>query len=110
MNTIEAFARGDAGRNKPPMVFDWNKAARLIKESQPKEAWAGLKNDWEWTGGIIYCDGKPVTDSYTYLASTHAMPEIEMDGVICDCYLSINETEWDSKTKWPVTALDILEG
>ena len=110
MNTMEAFARCEASRNKPKMVFDWDKAARLIKENQPKEAAAGLKNDWVWTGGVIYCDGKPITDSYTYLASTHAIPELIMDGVYCDCYLSMNETEWDSETKWPQTALDILEG
>jgi hypothetical protein len=32
MNTISAFAMGTANRDKESMVFDWEKAARLIKE------------------------------------------------------------------------------
>ena len=32
MKTLDAFAMGQANRFKEPMVFDWHKAARLIKD------------------------------------------------------------------------------
>lgn len=80
MNTLNAFFKGEANRGKERMVFDWNKAAELIRERKPIEASAGLREDWEYTGGIIYKKGVPVTDSYTYLSSTWAVPELKLDG------------------------------
>jgi hypothetical protein len=111
MNTLEAFKRGQANRDKSLMVFDWIKAARIIKERKAQAAGAGLRDDWEWTGGAILRDGVPVPedDTYTYLASTWAVPELEVDGEIIECYIMEDETEWDSKTYWPEEALDILE-
>jgi hypothetical protein len=109
MDIASAFARGTASRNKPLMVFDWNKAARLIKERKPKKAAAGLRADWEWTGGIIYSDGKPVSDSYTFLASTWAVPELDLDGELTPCYVMESETSWNQDTKWPRSALEILD-
>jgi len=91
------------------MVFDWNKAAKLIREQKPKAASAGLQSDWEWTGGKIYQDGDPVEDDYTYLSSTWSTPELDMDGEITECYLMQSESpEWDSDTKWPESARNIL--
>ena len=63
-------------------VFDWTKAAHLIKEQKPDVAEAGLAGDWEYTGGIIYEDGKPDKKSYTYLASLWAIPQIKLDGIV----------------------------
>lgn len=109
MNTWMAFAMGEANRGKELMVFDWDKAARLIQEKKPKWATAGLHSDWEYTGGTIYEDGNPVMDDYTYLASTWAVPELDMDGDIVECFRMEHEVPgWDSKTKWPKSALDIL--
>ena len=109
MNTFAAFAMGEANRWKELMVFDWDKAARLIRERKPECASAGLRGDWEYTGGTIYEDGEPVMDDYTYLASTWAVPELDIDGEIIDCYRMEHETPgWDSETKWPKSALDIL--
>ena len=34
MNTIAAFAMGEAYRGSELKVFDWDKAAKLIKESK----------------------------------------------------------------------------
>ncbi len=109
MNTFAAFANGEASRHKTPMVFDWDKAARLIKERQPQEASAGLSQDWEWTGGAIYKDGAPVTDSYTYLQSTWATPELDMDGDVVDCFCMKPDCIWNENTKWPESALAILK-
>lgn len=111
MDSMQAFAMGEANRDKELMVFDWDKAAQLIKERGSKQASAGLAGDWEWTGGDIMQDGKPVLrdDSYTYLASTWATPELDIDGWRIDCFRMQSETpEWDAETTWPESALAIL--
>lgn len=108
MDTMSAFIMGEMNRGKELMVFDWDKAARIIKERKATSASAGLRGDWEWTGGTILKDGKPDFDSYTYLASTWATPELEIDGEIIECYIMKRKTEWDSDTKWPQSSLDIL--
>ena len=98
------------------MVFDWDKAARIIKEKQPIEASAGLRDDWENTGGVIFRAGKPVKNVYTYLASTWAVPEFVLtfeDGSQekTDCYKMQSEVpKWNAGTKWPTSALAILVG
>jgi len=108
MDTAKAFALGQANVDKERMVFDWKRAAERIMRSECREASAGLRSDWEWTGGSIYGEGGPVTDDYTFLASTWAVPELKLDGVIEDCYIMESETDWDSGTKWPPEALKIL--
>lgn len=109
MDSFSTFAMGMANRDKEPMVFDWHRAAEMIREHRPKIASAGLSGDWEWTGGDIYRDGLPIYDSYTYLMSTWATPEIELDGVRMDCYVMQSEApEWDSDTKWPESARERL--
>lgn len=115
MDTLSAFAMGQANRGREQKVFDWDKAARLIKEHEAVEASAGLSGDWEYTGGCIFSDGKPVTDSYTYLSSTWATPEIEIDGEMFNCYVMASDVpeQWGtdySGIKWPESALSILRG
>lgn len=114
MDTMMAFAMGEANRGKPAMVFDWHKAARLIRERKPREVGAGLMSDWEYTGGSIYRNGAPVKkdDTYTYLASTWATPEIELDGEKEPCFLMEYDSKevWDEHTYGPQSALDILYG
>jgi len=82
MDTMSAFIRGKANRGKELKVFDWVKAARIIKERAAKNASAGLAGDWEWTGGEIFSNGAPVPqdDTYVYLASTWATTELVVDG------------------------------
>lgn len=113
MNNVEAFARGEAARAaKARMrVFDWDKAAAMIRDRKPTLAGAGLAADWNWTGGDIFKNGKPVPreDTYTYLASNWATPELELDGEKMDCWRWKDETEWDSHTYWPDSALAILK-
>lgn len=109
MDTWSAYEMGLANQWHELMVFDWDKAAELIRDSKCTEAAAGLEGDWEWTGGAIYRNGKPVKDSYTYLASTWATPEIMIDGCRTPCYKMEHEVpEWNAHTKWPVSALEIL--
>lgn len=94
-------------------VFDWDEAARRIVKSGAKNASAGLADDWDWTGGEILRDGKPVpkNETYTYLASIWATPEIELDDGRSDCFRLASETDgWDAETYWPDSALAILQG
>jgi len=110
MDSLKAFAMGEANRDKPLKVFDWDRAARLIRERGAQEASAGLSGDWEWTGGEILTDGKPNHEAYTYLASTWATPMLEIDGHRVECFRMESEVpDWGSGTKWPPSALAILE-
>jgi len=108
MDSLSAFARGEVNRGKPLMVFDWDRAAQIIRDRQAHDASAGLSGDWEWTGGPILADGKPVPreETYVYLASTWATPELDIGGEIIDCWKHTDE--WDAHTFWPPSALAIL--
>lgn len=110
MDTMSAFIRGQVNKGKELKVFDWVKAVKLIKEHKATVASAGLSGDWDYTGGIIFEDGKPVPaeDTYTFLSSNWATPEIEIDGARYDCYIMQSKTEWDSDTYWPKEALELL--
>lgn len=112
MDTALAFVLGEENRGNPERVFDWDKAAKIIKERKPDYASAGLLEDWEWTGGVIYENGKPNKSEYTYLSSTWATPVLiistEDDIEKIECWVWENETNWNAKTKWPKSALDIL--
>lgn len=110
MDDILAFALGAANRKKELMVFDWDKAAKLIKELKPKWAYAGLRGDEANTEGCIYGDGEPIFDDYTFLASTWAVPQLAMPGYVeVPCFKMKHEVpDWDSDTKWPDSAIRIL--
>ena len=111
METMLAMMMGEMHRGNEPMVFDWAKAAKLIKEKNPQFVMAGLKDDWEWTGGEIFVDGEVIKNDYTYLQSTWAIPQIMIDDEIIDCYVMSSERpEWNAETLWPEEALDILFG
>jgi hypothetical protein len=102
---------GQLNKGKTQMVFDWDKAAQIIRDRKPEEAYAGLSGDWEWTGGVIYNDGKPVPqeDTYVYLSSTWATPQLEIDDEVIDCFvMKTQDVDWDSDTYWPESALAIL--
>lgn len=106
MKSMEAQESGAVGR-----VFDWDKAAKLIKTRNPQQASAGLRDDWEWTGGRIFEGGKPVpaSETCTFLASSWAIPELDLDGDIMECWVSADQKpEWNSGTYWPESALKIL--
>lgn len=112
MDTLTALAIGSVNRDKKLMVFDWEKAARLIKERKARHASAGLSGDWDCTGRTIFRDWKPMEkdDTNASLASTWATPEIDIEGETIDCYRFASETPgWDGDTYWPLSALAILD-
>lgn len=104
---MAAMARGSRAR-----VFDWDEAARVIKESGCSEANAGLSGDLEWTGGIILEGGAPVPKdhTYTFLQSNWATPVLIIDDEERECWKFSDETEFNAYTYWPQSALDILSG
>lgn len=109
MDTMQAFAMGEMNRGKEMMVFDWEKAARLIIEHRPSVAQAGLQSDWGYTGGVIYQEGEPFMEGGAYLGSTWATPELDLDGDIVPCYRMQSETPgWSTGTCWPDEALAII--
>lgn len=111
MDTFSAFARGAAARARGAelMVFDWEKAARLIAERKPVVARAGLSGDWEWTGDVIWENGEPRTDAHAYLASLWATPELDIDGEIIACFvMQSTRPQWNSGTLWPPEAMSIV--
>jgi len=89
-------------------VFDWNKASKIIKERKLKTAYAGMSEDWFWTGTLIYENGKPVKDNCTYLASSWATPVLRFDGEEIVCYQPRGYHGWNENTRWPKSALKIL--
>lgn len=110
---MSAFAIGQANRGNTMKVFDWIKAAKLIKEHNIKNAQAGLESDFEYTAGTILVNGNPVESDSTYLVSTWATPQLEdFDGETYDCYImdtpEENPNGWDEDTMWPKEALEIL--
>lgn len=116
MDTSTAFALGTARRHCPPRVFDCVKAAQLIRDSHLagnlKVASAGLRGDWEYTGGDIFEDGSPIPEesTYTFLESTWAIPELSLDGEIFECWVWEKDSPgWDAGTYWPPEALEVLQ-
>lgn len=109
MDTLSAFAKGEANRNKDLKVFDWDKAAKIIKEGNHKNASAGLAEDLNYTCGDILINGEIPSDGYTYLASTWATPVLIIDDDEFYCYKMQSETDgWNSDTFWPDSAREIM--
>lgn len=109
---VGGILRGMQNKGRPSMVFDWNKAAQIIAKRKPAIVSAGLAGDWDFTGGDIFKDGKPIPkdETYVYLASTWATPSIEIDGHRTPCFVMADKTDgWDSGTYWPESALQILK-
>lgn len=108
MDIMQAFMMGEMCRGLEQKVFDWDKAAQILKERKAADAQAGLDEDWDWTCGTILYDGKPVAD-HPFLASTWATPVLELDGAFIECWRMASEVPaWNAGTVWPQSALDIL--
>lgn len=120
LSFIGGFAGIDAKKaakeGKPQLAFDWDKAAEIIKKHLVDHpdlvAEAGLNGDWDYTGGIIFEDGNPTTEHYTYLSSNWAKPTliISWDGceqVEVDCSVVEND-RFHSASKWDEKSLSKL--
>jgi len=101
----------------PIKAFDWDKAAQIIKDKLQQYpnlyAEAGLQGDWDYTGGLIFADGKPTNEEYTYLASNWAPPTLilynngdEIEEI--QCSIAHEGSSFDSDSKWDDKSLKIL--
>ena len=95
-------------------VFDWEKAAKIIRNLNPDVCVsAGIRGN-DGTIDSIFENGKPVTDGIAYLESWCGTPVLiivdDHYDVEIPCYIFKNECEydWDGQTLWPQMALDIL--
>lgn len=112
----DVLSQGEANRHRTVKAFNWDEAAKIIKEVFANHpdlvAEAGLRGDWAYTGGVIFEDGKPTNEHYTYLASTWATPSLvliydghEQEDIPLLC---TKDDRFDSDTKWDETSLAIL--
>ena len=111
MDTIKAIQLAELSSGIENKVFDWVKAANIIKENPNKNWNAGLSCDLEWTGGRIWDADKKNIDnnSYTFLSSNWAIPVIYDDsGLEIECYVKATETEYGEETRYPKEFMDIL--
>lgn len=71
-------------------MLDWEKAKQVCIENKDFEIHAGLFEDFYWTGGLIFSEGKPVDDQYVYVASFWATPILIIDKgeekTLVECY------------------------
>ena len=104
MNTLQPFTTPVENEK----VFDWDKAAKIIKERKPETAMAGLAEDWFWTGRTIYKNSRPVKENCAFLASQWATPVLRIDNDEIECYQPRWCCSWNEYTKWPESALEIL--
>ncbi len=114
MDSFSAFQRGQAARaaGAKMMVFDWLKAAQILRERGLPDATAGLESDMEWTGGPIMEGGKPVPkdQTYTFLSSIWATPILVIDGEEIPCWVYEEDLKHpaDENTYWPDYAMQAL--
>lgn len=94
-------------------VFDWVKAARLIKERNPERVEAGLYEYWTLSGSI-YDHGKVQNGGFACFASNWATPVSDFcndDEDFIECWKYQHEVpDWNENTIWPEEALAILKG
>lgn len=113
MDSLSAFARGQASRHQEPKVFDWNKAAQIIRDRKLFTVCAGLIEDWEYTGDYILVNGVIPKESEcrAFLSSTWATPALMLeDEMFVDCFIMASQSpKWDSGTFWPESARRILD-
>lgn len=108
MELVEFYENGftyEVQTGSDVYVFDWNKAACLIRQASPSLASVVVDGHI----GVIYRNKKIVRPS---LCSTISMsrPTLFMNGSFIDCCMPINETIFDGYDMWPPSSLMILRG
>ena len=85
MDTLSAGIMGMMNRNREQMVFDWDRAAEIVREAHKRfkdvdpdfSVEVALNGDEGNTCGTMYEDGKPnINDGHAYLASTWSRPKL----------------------------------
>lgn len=111
---MRAMAMGAATKGQPMKVFDWDKAASIIREHNITDADAGLVEDWFWTGASILEDGKvPDREGWRpHCSSSWATPVIRWGEETRECWVMQDEAKergfQTGGAWWPDSALAIL--
>jgi hypothetical protein len=109
LNTHSKAAMAETRKDGREMVFDWEKAARVIVERRATAAAAYLGNDYRATWRPILSEGRPADTEFIWLASAWGIPTLEINGeTAVPCWRWTDETSWDGSTYWPAAALAIL--
>lgn len=79
--------------------MDWNKVKEIIETHKNAVIYAGLREDWNNTSGLIYARGD-YYDGYVYGASRWATPIVDVDGVEIECWTTDETPEGSGKPDW----------
>lgn len=67
--------------------IDWRMVQRIVEEHPDSVIYAGLREDWGYTSGLIYAKGK-YYDGYVFGQSNWATPIVDVDGEEIECYVT----------------------
>lgn len=79
--------------------MDWEKAEKICLEHPYSVVYAGLAEDWGWTSGKIYENGKWYDGGTLYDRSKWATPILDVDGEEIECFTH-EEHERTGIPKW----------
>ena len=79
--------------------MDWEKVKKIIETHQNAIIYAGLREDWNNTSGLIYAKGK-YYDGYVYGASCWATPIVDVDGAEIECWTTEETIEGAGRPLW----------
>lgn len=113
MDPFDIFVNGLRHEKNERRVFDWNKAAQILRDRKTLTCKACIIEDYDETVGSILIDGEPALDfKFPYLSSCYGTPCIVFED--CDfvpCWIPQSESpDWTGYTYWPESARCILKG
>ena len=84
--------------------MDWKKAKEIIdeqiKQNPDVVIYAGLREDWNNTSGIIYANGDFYDGGFFYGCSNWATPILDIDGYEIECYTYDITEEGSGTPNW----------
>lgn len=84
--------------------MDWEKVKEIIETHQNAIIYAGLREDWNNTSGLIYAKGK-YYNGYVFGASSWATPIVDVDGVEIECWTTEETIEGADKPSWLINRI-----
>lgn len=84
--------------------MDWEKVKKIIETHQNAIIYAGLREDWNNTSGLIYAKGK-YYNGYVFGASSWATPIVDVDGVEIECWTTEETIEGADKPSWLINRI-----
>lgn len=95
-------------------IFDWNKAATIIKANNPKKAYAYVGSLRKHTEVTIWQNDTIMPKTPSFLISYDNFGggiHLGCDGFATPCSVLLSNTDgWNRDTWWPASAVEILNG